>query len=830
MKKTLLLFTTMLLCLKSSDLLAPKSKTALSAGKGNAKAKPSRRSIEEEELLNEAIGKAAAAEALQAKAAQHRSEERQFKDWIEGRKANIPNNIKIKFKDAKFNLSGVENTALILSIIKKNNAVFNNLIQIGADLNAQDNNGATALIIAVDQNNQDAINVLIQAKADLNIQDNNGATALMVAVDRNNQDAITALIQAEANLNVQDNNGITALIIAVHQSNQDVINALIQAKANVNIQDNSGATALMVAVNQDNQNAIAALIYAKADLNIQDNNGITALMVAVDQNNQNTIDVLIQAGANLNIQNSYGGTALMIAVDQNNQNSIDALIQAGANLNMQNNDGVTALMFAVSQNNQYAIDALIRAKANANLITHTVSAKDLHKVLKLHKELITQQIELKDDSNNDMTSKIKKLSSQINTFINSLYGAKGRHGATALMLAILMNNEEIIKMLFKSNQEIDFSPTTSDRYNALMLSIKYANNAIQELVLDKIIQQINDRKKAYPNPEQMGKKLHINLKKRLRKDAMRAIAELEEKEKALQEAEETLQKEVDTYKHDSELSKSKVVAKQQPSAGTNPAARASTIDIEDQENITDGSGGNAAAAKVTPGEKLTKLEKRVKRYKKQQEEEKQKQIERNNFLISKMKKNNGLLEKDYQRYHQVINQIFNFARGEPHQTSSDIKQLFGEQSSLGAHYNVIINWQHILNAILEWQHDATQKIFKPAIRGGHSKETIKNLIEHNILKRTKDPNRYIFLWSNETLIKTTFPAKISKEHIVEALQNMSDIQVNQTQEDSLIEFTGSVNNTSNLLHGIKLRGVLRPLPSFNGPPRYELRTLYPSLI
>ena len=108
---------------------------------------------------------------------------------------------------------------------------------------------------------------------------------------------------------------------------------------------------------------------------------------------------------------------------------------------------------------------------------------------------------------------------------------------------------------------------------------------------------------------------------------------------------------------------------------------------------------------------------------------------------------------------------------------------------------------------------------------GQKIETIKNLIEHNILKRTKDPSRYTFLWTNEDIIKTTFPAKTSKEHIVEALKDFSMHEI--INKDSLIEFTGSVNNTSNLLHGIKLRGVLRPLKSFGGAPRYELVTLYP---
>ena len=51
------------------------------------------------------------------------------------------------------------------------------LIELGADVNAQDNMGHTALIIAVKECKLDSVQTLVNSGADRNLKDNKGRTA-----------------------------------------------------------------------------------------------------------------------------------------------------------------------------------------------------------------------------------------------------------------------------------------------------------------------------------------------------------------------------------------------------------------------------------------------------------------------------------------------------------------------------------------------------------------------------------------------------------------------------------------------------------------------------
>ena len=74
------------------------------------------------------------------------------------------------------------NTSLLDATVASNNAAIQCLLDIGANVNYQDDdNGVTALMLAVFINNIDIIHQLLQAGADVHIQNKNGVTALTVA-------------------------------------------------------------------------------------------------------------------------------------------------------------------------------------------------------------------------------------------------------------------------------------------------------------------------------------------------------------------------------------------------------------------------------------------------------------------------------------------------------------------------------------------------------------------------------------------------------------------------------------------------------------------------
>lgn len=99
------------------------------------------------------------------------------------------------------------------------------------DINAKDANGDTALIFAVKKPivNIDILKMLIHSGADLNAQNNDGATALIWATILNHKEVVKILIDAGADLNVRPSS--TALIIAVAKNHREIAKMLIKAGA-----------------------------------------------------------------------------------------------------------------------------------------------------------------------------------------------------------------------------------------------------------------------------------------------------------------------------------------------------------------------------------------------------------------------------------------------------------------------------------------------------------------------------------------------------------------------------------------------------------------------
>ena len=71
------------------------------------------------------------------------------------------------------------------------------LVEKGAKINLQDNNGYTALILAAYWGEIDKVRYLVKQGADINIQDETGKTALAIAEEREHQDIADILRAAQ---------------------------------------------------------------------------------------------------------------------------------------------------------------------------------------------------------------------------------------------------------------------------------------------------------------------------------------------------------------------------------------------------------------------------------------------------------------------------------------------------------------------------------------------------------------------------------------------------------------------------------------------------------
>jgi ankyrin repeat protein len=230
--------------------------------------------------------------------------------------------------------------------------IVRRLIEKGANLNIQNEEGETALIIASGNGYTDIVRLLIEAGATLDIQDKDGDTALMLA---SSTEIVRLLIEAGINLNIQNNDGHTALITATKRNAIEIARLLIEAgaartPAALNIQDKEQQTALTIACTKGYETIASLLIKAGANLDLCAEYGFSALHIASKGGNIDIVRLLIEGGAAhtpaINIQTVFGYTALILACKYGHTEIARILIEAGANQHIKNGDGENALHYA----------------------------------------------------------------------------------------------------------------------------------------------------------------------------------------------------------------------------------------------------------------------------------------------------------------------------------------------------------------------------------------------------------------------------------------------------------------------------------------------------
>ncbi|WP_419888812.1 ankyrin repeat domain-containing protein [Paenibacillus xylanexedens] len=177
------------------------------------------------------------------------------------------------------------------------------MIQAGANINAQDQSGRTVTMIATYNNDLTSAKVLIEAGADVNIQDDMKNTPFLYAGAEGYLDILKLTIEAGADPAITNRYGGTALIPAAEHGYVDVVQELLtQTSVDVDHVNQLGWTALLEAIilndgNAQQQETIQLLIDHGADVNIPDRDGVSPLSHAKNKGFKEIEDILVRAGA-----------------------------------------------------------------------------------------------------------------------------------------------------------------------------------------------------------------------------------------------------------------------------------------------------------------------------------------------------------------------------------------------------------------------------------------------------------------------------------------------------------------------------------------------------
>ena len=185
-------------------------------------------------------------------------------------KVLLSNGADVNYRNPATGLSAISAAAA-----EGNSSAIRLLVRTGkADVNIADLSGRTPIFYAVEQNQEDALRTLLLLGADPNAQDNQGGTALMRASAKGRQNCVDVLLrQKNIKVNTKDFQDRTALTYSVYADELGPAQALVKAGADINGRDKSGNTALMSAVKAKSDRMALFFIQQGADLTPANNSG-----------------------------------------------------------------------------------------------------------------------------------------------------------------------------------------------------------------------------------------------------------------------------------------------------------------------------------------------------------------------------------------------------------------------------------------------------------------------------------------------------------------------------------------------------------------------------
>lgn len=388
-----------------------------------------------------------------------------------------------------------ENHAILFDAVLENadNAIIEELIKAGADVNAVNKNGNSALSLAIKKHHVEQVACLLENGADINIKTPKNENLLIYALHvKAPKPIIELLINSGLNINQTDALGDSALSYVLEQNENDEIIDIILAQPQ-DLTHNVPHFNKMLWQILAEQNRLAKLdeILAEIDIAKPDINGVVPqefllmqknnsalidlalkhikdvddnlMLIAVHNQDVETLKKLVEKGGNVNTQEK--GDSLLMLLPAEMEDVSAFLLQNGADINYVNSQQQTVLMRAVQELNLSLVKAAISEKKNAkdrdaegNSAVHYLAvAADKHqnlstavlleKMQKIAKELIKGGADINEPNADGETVLILLAQKHISDFddfskmlqdLGADINAKDQYGRTA---EYYMNNE-----------------------------------------------------------------------------------------------------------------------------------------------------------------------------------------------------------------------------------------------------------------------------------------------------------------------------------------------------------------------------------------------------
>ena len=280
-------------------------------------------------------------------------------------------------------------TALMWAAAENNATIVQPLVDAGANVNAQSDEGFTPLVFAVRAGHTNTVEALLDAGSDVNLTLPDGTSPLVVAVINAHYDLGVLLLERGADPNASGQ-GWTALhqLVWARRPNRsfnnppafptgtvtdlELVRALVSHGANINARQTAeppdgyrnalnriDATPFLLAAKAVDLELMRLLLNLGADPFLTNEDGTTPLMVAAgvgiwssgespgsSEEALEAVRLMLELGDSVTTVDANGDTALHGAVMRGSEDLLLFLIDRGAKLNIVNEKGWTPLTIA----------------------------------------------------------------------------------------------------------------------------------------------------------------------------------------------------------------------------------------------------------------------------------------------------------------------------------------------------------------------------------------------------------------------------------------------------------------------------------------------------
>ena len=337
------------------------------------------------------------------------------------------------------------------------------LLELGANINAQKNDGSALLSSAAAMGFTSLVFELLKNGADVNLRDKNDQTPLHNA---GNCNIVRELIQHGASINSKDYQGNTPLHINSEYGYIPELKELLKKSANPNRPNNEGETPLHIACRNGHVDVVMELLVHGASVKAENNKKECPLVLIdveiVSEEVATTIArKLLELGANINAQNNDGSTLISSTAAMGFTSLVCELLKNGADANLRNKNDQTPLHNASNCNIVRELikhGASINAKDDdGNTPLHIASE---HGYIPELKELLRHKASLKIRNNEGYTA-IRLASSMgqalvVKEFLeHSITAKKQVKKDCALHIAAINGQIEVVMTILEHGLEVD---------------------------------------------------------------------------------------------------------------------------------------------------------------------------------------------------------------------------------------------------------------------------------------------------------------------------------------------------------------------------------------